>query len=403
MKKTVKIISPSYMEEFQCIGGKCEDNCCIGWDIDIDKETFKKYHKITDENMRKICQKSVQNNLNYTNKDLDYGKIKLNKDNRCPLLDENNFCTVHSKLGEDYLSSVCTQFPRVLNKIDDFYEISLDTSCPESARIVLGNPEKIKFKETKDSINKYTLAGILDTKSSEFNGTPIKYFKEIRDFSISIIQNRNLKFSTRLYVLGDFLDKLEDTETSKIKQFISKYDVNAVAKSYRREDMNYVLQVSFFKDIIELLDIQNSNDSNKLKDYTSMLLKGYNIEHNENIILNKEKYINAFTKYTEEYIEKYSYIFENYIVNFMYSNLFPFSESDSMFDGFIMILFRYSLIRFYLVGKFLHIETDSTKDIIEFIRVFVKSIEHDTNYRIGILGYIKSNSFDNMEFAKMIL
>ncbi len=41
--------------------------------------------------------------------------------------------------------------------------------------------------------------------------------------------------------------------------------------------------------------------------------------------------------------------------------------------------------------------------MIEFIQVFIKAVEHDKNYRSEILEYIKENSFDNMEFAKMIL
>lgn len=35
----VKMILPTYVDKFRCIGGKCEDNCCIEWDIDVDKET----------------------------------------------------------------------------------------------------------------------------------------------------------------------------------------------------------------------------------------------------------------------------------------------------------------------------------------------------------------------------
>jgi len=30
-------------------------------------------------------------------------------------------------------------------------------------------------------------------------------------------------------------------------------------------------------------------------------------------------------------------------------------------------------------------------------------VEHDKNYRSDILEYIKENSYDNMEFAKMLL
>ncbi len=403
MKKSVKIIYPSYIDKFQCIGGKCEDNCCIGWDIDIDKETFKRYHKVKDETMKKMFQKNVHNNKFCTNENLDYGRIKLNKAKRCPFLDDENYCLIQGKFGEDYLSSVCTQFPRVLNKVDDHYEICLDSACPEAARIILSSKEKIDFKESEKSLGKYTMSGVLDTRLSEFKNTPIKYFKEIRDFSIKIIQNRKLNISSRLYVLGDFLNKLEDLEIHKIKEFINKYDIEVESKNYKRERMNYALQVSFFKNVVDSLDIVNETDSDKFKNYTKELLKGYNIKDNNSVIENADEYINAFERYAETYIENNSYIFENYFVNFIYNNLFPFSESDYMFEGYIMLLFRYSLIRFYLVGKYIYNKKDSKEDMIEFIQVFIKAVEHDKNYRSEILEYIKENSFDNMEFAKMIL
>ncbi|WP_252250723.1 flagellin lysine-N-methylase [Clostridium sp. ZBS13] len=403
MKKSVKMIYPSYIEKFQCIGGKCEDNCCIGWDIDIDKETFKKYHKVKDETMKKMFQKNVHNNKYCTNENLDYGRIKLNKVKRCPFLDDENYCLIQGKFGEDYLSSVCTQFPRVLNKVDDHYEICLDSACPEASRIILGSKEKIEFKESERNLGKYTMSGVLNTRSSEFKDTPIKYFKEIRDFSIKIVQNRNLNISSRLYVLGDFLNEIEDLENGKIKEFINKYDIETKSKYYKRERMNYALQVSFFKNVVDSLDIVNETDSDKFKNYTKELLKGYNIKDNDGVIENAEEYINAFEKYTDMYIENNSYIFENYMVNFIYNNLFPFSESDFMFEGYIMLLFRYSLMRFYLVGKYIHNGKDSIEDMIEFIQVFIKAVEHDKNYRSEILEYIKENNFDNMEFAKMIL
>ena len=154
MKKNVKMIYPSYVDKFQCIGVNCEDTCCREWDIDVDKETFKKYHKITDEAMKKMFQKSVHINEYCNSKDLDYGRIKLNKAKICPFLDDENYCLIQGKFGEDYLSSVCTQFPRVLNKVDDDYEISLDVSCIEAARIILLSKEKMEFKESEKSLGK---------------------------------------------------------------------------------------------------------------------------------------------------------------------------------------------------------------------------------------------------------
>ena len=40
------MIIPKYMTQFKCIGGACEDNCCIGWDVDIDKNTYLKYKNV---------------------------------------------------------------------------------------------------------------------------------------------------------------------------------------------------------------------------------------------------------------------------------------------------------------------------------------------------------------------
>lgn len=404
----VKMILPTYVDKFRCIGGKCEDNCCIGWGIDVDKETFKKYHKVKDEEMRRKFQKGVHNNPDCTNERLDYGRIKLNKQRRCPFLDENNFCSIQGTFGEDYLGSVCSQYPRVVNKIDDHYEMSIDMGCPEVARIILRSTEKIGFFETKRSLGKYTMAGILDTRSEDFEDTPIKYFKEIRDYSIKIIQNRNLSLSCRLYVLGDFINKLDDEsniDVDNIDNIINNYDIERVAKSYKSEKMNCALQVSFLKNLLGTLKFADEpgDDNEKFKVYTAKLLKGLNIEDIENIADNAEKYVKVFEDYTEKYIETNSYIFENYLVNFMYNNLFPFSESDYMFDGYIMLLMRYALIRFYLVGINLHAEHDSTEDIIKFIQVFAKALEHDREYRSELLAYINENGFDNFEFAKMLL
>ena len=80
---------------------------------------FKKYFKVKDPEMKRMFQKNVQNNERCSSEDIDYGIVKLKKDKRCPFLDEENYCVIHSNLGEDYLSNVCTCFPRVTNKIDD--------------------------------------------------------------------------------------------------------------------------------------------------------------------------------------------------------------------------------------------------------------------------------------------
>lgn len=414
MAKKINKRYPVYFEEFKCIGGKCEDSCCIGWNIDIDKVTFKRYFKVQDPEMKRMFQKNVQNNERCSSEDIDYGIVKLKKDNRCPFLDEENYCVIHSNLGEDYLSNVCTCFPRVTNKIDESYEMSLDVACPEAARLILLKEEGIKFVNKEEELGKYIISAQINTNLKEVKNTPIKYFKEIRDFCIKIIQDRRFTISERLYSLGCFIEQIEEEiqNNNDIIKFIESYDVGLFAKAYSDDDfnlllgnsnMNYIIQIDLFRKMLKILRVDKEVESFRFKECTSKMLNGYGFCEEENIQDKSEFYIKAFENYNEKYFNKYSYILENYLVNFIYNNMFPFNEVMSFFDSYMMLIIRFSFIRFYLVGLYLYNKEERDKNIVELIQVFSKTIEHHKSYLIDSLHYIKRKEFDNMEFAKTIL
>ena len=403
MKNNLNITQPDYFNKFKCIGGKCEDSCCIGWDIDIDQITYDTYLKEKRKDFNHLFKENMYKNNECSNEYVDYGKIKLDSDKRCPFLDSCNYCTIHSHLGEEYLSNTCSHFPRVLNKIDDEFEISLDIACPEAAQIVLNREEGIQFNKNNMDLKKYIVAGEIDTCDED---DPIKYFREIRNFCIDIIKDRRFDLTTRMYTLGHFLLEIEDYSQDNcdlVCELIKNYDAKKQGGLYRRNELNYIMQLSFFDNIVNSLEIYEETDSILFKQYTKEVLEGFNIVSSSQLETEADKYIDAFVNYESDYMEKYSSIFENYIVNFIFSNLFPYSESDSMFEGYIMLLVRYSLIRFYLVGKYLYNKSESLDDIIKFIQVFSKAMEHDKNYMEEILDYIIDNGFDDMEFAEMLI
>ena len=39
----MRVYIPIYYEKFKCIADRCKHNCCIGWDVEIDKETYNQY------------------------------------------------------------------------------------------------------------------------------------------------------------------------------------------------------------------------------------------------------------------------------------------------------------------------------------------------------------------------
>lgn len=155
--------------------------------------------------------------------------------------------------------------------------------------------------------------------------------------------------------------------------------------------------------MLKILKVDKEVEGITFKNYTSDMINGFKIENEESISKNSEFYMEAFEEYNESFISKYSYIFENYIVNFIFNNTFPFNEVMSLFDSYMMLLIRVSFIRFYLVGMNLNNNNYNKENVVEFIQVFSKTIEHHKSYLIDSLHYIKRNDYDNMEFAKTLL
>lgn len=404
MAVNIMLRYPKYLKEFRCIADRCEDTCCAGWDIDIDKVTFKRYFKVNNQEMKKMFQKNVHNNQYCTSEDVDYGRVKLKNNKRCAFLDDNNLCVIYSNIGEDYLSNVCTCYPRITNMIDGNYEMTLDVSCPEAARKVLSLKNGIDFITEKVSLSKYIISGNIDTKAKELKGTAFMYFKEIRQRSLDIISNRKYSLDERLYILGDLLDnitELGDSNVREIPRYIDRYRVEDSLENYISDDMRYMIQISFFKDLLDKLDVFREVASTTFKSYTEKVLSGYDFQ--DNITDRATEYIDAYKRFNEEVMSKYSYIFENYLVNFIYNNLFPFSENDVAFHGYIMLLIRYSYMRFFLVGLMLIGENLDEDKIISFIQTFLKTTEHHKIYYTDVLEEVVQNEYDNMMFVNNLI
>ena len=81
---------PDYYKEFHCIADQCEETCCAGWQIMIDKKSLKKY----------IHTKSPYRWTLLRGIDFLHGAFRQKEEKRCFFLNENNLCNLYSNLGE---------------------------------------------------------------------------------------------------------------------------------------------------------------------------------------------------------------------------------------------------------------------------------------------------------------
>ena len=126
---------PDYYKEFTCIADKCEDTCCAGWKIVIDKISLNKY-------------KHVKGKFWFTMlKSVDWirGIFRQDKEKRCAFLNDCNLCEMYVNLGEKSLCKTCRLYPRHVEEFEDVREITLSVSCPEVARILMEKKEPVRF------------------------------------------------------------------------------------------------------------------------------------------------------------------------------------------------------------------------------------------------------------------
>ncbi len=133
----MKLYAPTYYKTFQCIADRCEHSCCIGWEIDIDEHTLKRYKRLKDGYGAVIAGSIAMD---------DTPHFRLGSHDRCPHLDERGLCRIILNVGEDYLCDICREHPRFYN-FTSVAEVGLGLSCPEAARIVLSSPDYATLEE----------------------------------------------------------------------------------------------------------------------------------------------------------------------------------------------------------------------------------------------------------------
>lgn len=167
---TVKITLhyPAYYRNFSCIGGQCEATCCAGWEISIDRPSMKTYRRA-----RGAFGKKLKAAINTK-------EMRFNTEaGHCPMLNGRGLCEIYRVLGVEKMCRTCRIYPRHMEDYGRLREIMLSLSCPEAARIILGNKEsfsifsrrcfrKLALKQADTGISEARLKRLLGLRGKLF-------------------------------------------------------------------------------------------------------------------------------------------------------------------------------------------------------------------------------------------
>ncbi len=176
----MKVYAPSFFKDFHCTGSACRDNCCrMGWDIEIDDETYN-YYKAADCGLCKHISS-------------DSGEHYIQQENgQCPFLNEEGLCSVLLEHGEEHISEICAEHPRFYQWFGGYKEAGTGLCCEESARLWLSKGAKTSFCEWETDEPDDDL---------EFDPKLLVAVIKARQVLIGLLQNDGLTLSQKLKAL----------------------------------------------------------------------------------------------------------------------------------------------------------------------------------------------------------
>ncbi len=332
MSKTDNIQSGlDCFKNFKCVASRCTDNCCIGWEIDIDDDALEYYNAIDGELGDKIRAGITYGDCNC---------FKMDKDERCVFLNSDNLCDIIIALGEDKIPYICTHHPRFYEWLYDRCEMGYGICCPEAARLLYKSDKKIAV-----DVSYIPTDNLSDVMT---------YAREV---AFSVLQNRKLSLADRLVCFLKYCEELDDylyaQDVEEILYIVQKYKISyqTDATNYEKTDLTDVL-IDIFSSL-EPVDDEWTRYINQMK------LDG------EKIFKDRERFFLNFGGREWEYEHLSVYLTYRYFLKCL-------DDMDIISIGRLIVI---CVLFNILMDIYSHMRTDKY-DRIENSVVFSKEVEY---------------------------
>jgi len=335
----------SYAERFRCIGAACEDTCCSGWTVPVDRAARERFKGLPEGPLKILL--SVNLEPVATDSHQDVGSFRMTDKHQCPLLTEERLCRIHSELGEGMLPQTCASFPRFDGSMDGVVESSLALSCPEAARLVLLSPDLAAFEQVEPSA-----------------GEAAQLFWAIRATVLTLVRNREYPLWQRLFLLNIFCQRLDSIARGTLRrsmtEFLADFDAAVAGGTLRGAmealpvDRNAQLDV-----VLRLagLMLHKSNIRPRFVECVQAFTTGIGNGPGATLDSLGAHYARAHDRYFAPFFDRHPHILENYLINSIVQRRFPFGKGELgagaeplMVREFALLAAQFALMRGLLIG-----------------------------------------------------
>lgn len=348
-------------KDFNCIADACPNTCCSGWGIIIDEDT---HHKMVEhEEQLGIAAKDW---LLETDKGFI---VKLNQ-KRCPMLDDCNLCNVVKKLGPEFLSGTCQQYPRILHQYGNTIEGHLTTSCPDVVDKLI-EKETVEFDFIEDN-----------TSAPQYAYTNLYLFESaVRSDIVSIIQVLpTLSLRTRLFISYKILDKAiqlyqdNQLDHNLLTQATDPYLQEDTLISLNTQLQNAVDESNRYRFLQKLQSlISNISEHNGFSDYITQTNQFLSQNNLEQYLLFLEKF--------RAHMQPYNGFYTNYWVYHTFSDILEIPDYSHAKEKLIYVAAKFCLIQTVALGVFANNHKLTRDEYIYIVSCISRTFEHNAKFR----------------------
>ena len=397
--RTLPALLPQYVSRFKCIGSECEDTCCAGWRVTIDKKTFNAYRQTTHPKMVELFAKNVKRQRSQA-RDGNYARIELNAETKeCPMMAER-LCAVQKNLDESYLSDTCFSYPRYSRNFSGQYEQALTLSCPEAARQALLAPDAFDFVEGPVTVRPATIREITPR-----HGLSLELMNEVRIFCLQLVRTEGLELWQKLAVLGLFCENLTSTLANGgqaavpelLNEFVTMVEQGLVLDALAELRPHHEVQARVFA---LLWQGRTQGGASAMQNAVlSAIANGLGASA-ETGRVTEEKLIESYSQgisRLSEALRAAPHLLEHYILNEMFRELFPF-ESKTPYEHYLQLISRFGLLRLMLAAQCnLGDALPDAGVLVNTTHVFCRRFQHDGNFATQVNQALKNSGWDKLD------
>jgi len=381
---TKTALVPRFVSRFKCIGERCEDTCCSGWTITVDRASYEKYERLPADPLKEELLASIQRASAAEGITAPEGTfawfVPRPRSRNCPMLG-GGLCRLQERHGEEALSDTCASYPRTTRALGSSVTQGITLSCPEAARLALLAPDAFEF-----------LGAEVHTRPSTLFRVPLPPglsaddANSIRLFCLQLVGSDGAPLWVRLAVLGLFCEQLTPILQSpeRVQGFLANFE-QAVATpgfldSLESVPARHAEQAQVFAPLLAgKVGRTTSPHQRRVEEAVAEGLGATDESSEVNVADIAVAYARGVQRLPAALEASAPSLLKHFVLNELFRESFPF-DGRSPHAHFVDLVIRFGILRLMLAARCAGDTLPDAAALVETTQFFCRRFEHDPDF-----------------------